>query len=194
MQITNFRVAFKRASQQAQYEGETYGLVEFAGTIDEGEDAYKIAAQGLEKARAMALASVGKAPKAKEDEICEPKESSSEKPTAEQPSSSGSAKSSKAKSSKKSEQKSSKSKPKDETAESDEPEKPGSGDESGAGGEEAVSDADLMEAANVAAKKHTGGRVKKLMQEEFGVTMLRDIAEDARPKFLAALRALDKED
>lgn len=183
MQITNFRVAFKRASQQAQYEGETYGLVEFAGTIDEGEDAYKIAAQGLEKARAMALASVGKAPKATEDETCE--ETEAKKPAAEPKVKGGKKAAAK---------KSSKSKPKDETAESDEPEKPGSGDESDAGGEEAVSDADLMEAANVAAKKHTGGRVKKLMQEEFGVTMLRDIAEDARPKFLAALRALDKED
>ena len=66
MTITNFKVTFSRQVRPGDYENAN-AEVSYSGTVDEGEDAFYVAAEALAKAKTQALAAVGKAPRVQPD-------------------------------------------------------------------------------------------------------------------------------
>lgn len=171
MNVTNIRVSFSRQVRPADYENAN-AHVEFAAVVDEGEDHSAVAAELLSLARRQALAAVGRAPKVEEKaEVSEPPKE--EKPKAARKS------------------RTKKAEPKEEEAQPpvnlnvfEELPPVALGSE--------LTDKDLQDAANAAAKKHKGPTILALMQDDFGVARLGEIKQEDRPRFLEALRALDK--
>lgn len=193
MQITNFLVRFHRNMQPAKYE-EAGAVVEFSGIIDDGENPAQMTANALALAKRQVLAAVGKGSPTTSETAQSEIMGVDEAPEVDASVIVPAKKSRGRPRTKKSLQAEAAEAMADEAQEEAvaalESE---AGVRSGPAEEPEITDKELQETANAAAKKHSGKVVKAIMTETFGVQMLRDITVGDRPKFLKALKKLDKE-
>lgn len=191
MKITNFTVRFHRNIQPAKYE-EAGAMVEFAGGIDDSDNPAKVTADALGLAKRQALAAVGiKGADTGGTGVINMSDATATKAFEPEPKEKGRPVTKKTKATKAAK------KVADEAedvavAETEEAAGVAPGQDEVSEDPSEVTDEQLQDAANAAAKKHTGKVVKQLMTDGYKVQMLRDITVGDRPKFLKALRDLDK--
>lgn len=190
MSITNFKVAFERKTQPADYEHAS-SVVEFSGVVPEGVEPEDVSAKALALARKQVLRAVQAKPiadQAPAEEKVEEKPKRKRRTKAEIEAD----KKAEAEAEAKAEDDNSAEIPMDDAG-ADEKDTEVEDWEKGDTGEEAepITDSELQNAASQAVSKLGGAdKVKALMKDPFKVAKLGDLAVEKRADFIAELDKL----